>query len=101
MLQTWRAIRHKDLGQLLTHSQTSYTEVSNWEEQIRQCQAYIERALHGQEQLQGIHIPEAEAQIQREEEEYEASEAEITELLSALLSAYGTSLAAHSMLLSV
>ena len=31
-------------------------------------------ALYGQEQLQGIHIPEAEAQIQREEEEFEASE---------------------------
>ena len=35
-------------------------------------------ALYGQEQLQGIHIPEAEAQIQREEEEFEASEQEIS-----------------------
>ena len=58
-------------------------------------------AWYGQEQLQEIHSPEAEAQIQREEDEFEASEQEIRELLSGMFAAYGACLAAHSMLLSV
>ena len=44
VLQTWRAIKYKDLGRLLTHARTSYMEVKSWEEQVRQCKAYIEEA---------------------------------------------------------
>ena len=58
-------------------------------------------ALYGQEQLQAIHIPEVEAQIQRGEEEFKASEQDIRDLLSGMFGACGTSLATHSMLLSI
>ena len=128
VLQTWRAIKYKDLGRLLTHARKSYMEVKSWEAQVRQCiyrrtmstqlllcalctgrsapPSYspphmMFGAWYGQEQLQEIHSPEAEAQIQREEDEFEASEQEIRELLSGMFGAYGTCLAAHSMLLSV
>jgi len=101
VLQTWRAIRERDLVELLTHA-NSYLEVSRVEEQIRQGKAYTRDALHGQEQLREIHIPEVEAQFQREEQEIAAFEQEIEQLLSRMFGgACGTSLAAHGMLLSV
>lgn len=102
VLQTWRAIRERDLVELLTHAKNSYMEVSRVEEQIRQCKAYTRDALHGQEQLREIHIPEVQAQFQREEQEIAALEQEIEQLLSTTFGgACGTSLAAYGMLLSV
>jgi purine nucleoside permease len=102
VLQTWRAIRERDLVELLTHAKNSYLEVSRVEEQIRQGKAYTRDASHGQEQLREIHIPEVEAQFQREEQEIAAFEQEIEQLLSRVFGgACGTSLAAHGMLLSV
>jgi len=72
------------------------------EEEIRQCKAYIKDALHGQEQLREIHNPEADALVQKEEEEIKALENKREEVLQKFFGGgYGTSLATHGMLLSV
>jgi len=63
------------------------------------CADYIDESCHGQDQLQKLHIPEAEAQIGREEEEIKALKEENNKLFSELFGGvFGTSLAAHGML---